>query len=120
MWMIHTKLNAEQVQPLTDHLSSLDRNIKVTTEWEVDGALAFLDTNIERIEDVTLEVTIYKKLIHTNKYLNFTCNHPLKHKLSVVRILHHRARTMLLEEDRKSEMEYMDRELTTCVYAECY
>ena len=56
--------------------------------------------------------------MHIDQYLNFTSNHPLEHKLSMVRTLHHRVITVISEEDRKLDVMYVDRILTYCGYPE--
>ena len=62
-----------------------------------------LDTLMHRRPDGTVKITIYQKPTHTNQYLDFQSHHPLQHKLSVVRTLHHRADTCVTEETDKIE-----------------
>lgn len=57
---------------------------------ESEGELAFLDTRTVRQDDGSIRV----KVTHTDQYLNQESNHTLEHKLSVVRTLFHRAKTV--------------------------
>lgn len=87
----HCKLKRQYSQEFVDHLNTIDPDIQFTTEGEVDGALAFLDTITIRQEDGSIKVQVYRKSTHTDQYLNFKSNHPLDHKLGVARTLLHRA-----------------------------
>ena len=81
--------------------------------------LAFLDTNTVRKPDGSLKITIYQKAIHTDQYLDFTYNHPLEHKLSMVRTLHHRTRMVIsVEEDRALEVAHVNRARRQCRYSD--
>ena len=89
----------------TDHIKSLDKNIKFTREEEEDGALPFLDTLIVREECGSIKVKVYRKPTHTDQYLHVNSHHPLEHKLSVERTLTHRALSVVTDErDRKEEI----------------
>ena len=61
-----------------------------THHWGRRG-LVLLDTKMVRKEGHSLKVTIYYKLTHTGKYFNFSANHWLDHKMSMVRTLPYRA-----------------------------
>jgi len=97
----------------------LDPDIKFTTEGEENGELAFLDTSTVKKEDGSLKVKIYRKPTHTDQYLQFDSNHPLEHKLSVVRTLHHRASTVITEDaDKEKERKHVNEALKKCGYPE--
>ena len=90
---------------------------QISTEEEEEGGLAFLDTNTVKCDEGSLKVTIYWKPTHTDQYLSFESNHALDHKLSVVRTLMHRARTVITEEeDRKQEVDHVTKALKNCGY----
>ena len=113
----NTKLDSEYAQEFTDHLNTLDPDIKFTTEGEEDGELAFLDTSTSKKDDGSLKLKIYRKPTHTDQYPQFDSNHPLEHKLSVVCTLHHRAKTVVTEEmDRVAEVKHVNEALSKCGY----
>ena len=106
-------------EALTEHLNSIDAtgSIKFTYEGESDGKLPFLDTLVARQPDGTLKTTVYRKKTHTDQYLAFDSNHPLNHKLGVVRTLLDRCSNVVSEEeDRKQEEEHVEQALRTCGY----
>ncbi len=91
--------------------------MKFTTEGEESNGLTFLDTNTIRREDGSLKVTIYRKPTHTDQYLHFSSNHLLQHKLGVVQTLHHRAKSVITEEeDCERELSHVKSALGHCGY----
>ena len=60
-------------------------------EWEEDWTLPFLDMLLRRREDGSLDVSIYRKPTHMDRYLHFESHHPTHVKRGVVRCLHDRA-----------------------------
>ncbi|KAI8484583.1 hypothetical protein Bbelb_376900 [Branchiostoma belcheri] len=113
----HTKLKKIYAQEFTDHLNSLDPDIKFTFEQEEDGALPFLDTLTTLNPNRSLRVSIYRKATHTDQYLHFFSNHPLEHKLGVIKTLLHRANTIIRDPaDRSSEIEHVTEALKKCGY----
>ena len=62
-----------------DTLNSIDSHIK----HEKDGQLAFLDTLVSR-NNGSISTTVYRKLTHTDRYLDFSSHHDEKHKISAV------------------------------------
>ena len=58
--------------------------------------MPFLDCLLT-IKDHKLQIKVYQKNTHTNQYLAFDSNHPLIHKLGVIRTLQFRANTIISE-----------------------
>ncbi|XP_066270838.1 uncharacterized protein [Branchiostoma lanceolatum] len=113
----HTKLKKAHAQEFIDHLNSLDPDIKFTSEKEQDRTLPFLDTLTTIQDDGSLRLSIYRKPTHTDQYLNFRSNHPLEHKLGVVKTLLHRADTIITDpHDRETEKQHIKQALKDCGY----
>ena len=99
----------------SDHLNSLDPDIKSTTEGEEDRALAFLDTVIK--PDGSLDIKIYPKSTHTDQYLNFSSNHPSQHKLGVIQTLFYRAESVITDPAVvEEEKHHITQALARCGY----
>ncbi|KAI8497357.1 hypothetical protein Bbelb_246630 [Branchiostoma belcheri] len=112
-----TKLKKAYAQEFTEHLNDLDPDIKFTFEEEENRSLAFLDTLTTVKEDGSLQVKIYRKPTHTDQYLNFHSNHPLEHKLGVIRTLFHRAETIITDsQDLEEEKAHISQALRKCGY----
>ena len=78
-----------------EHLNSLDEHIQFTVEESRhDGSIPFLDIFIIPDEEGSLKTTVYRKLTHTDMYLQWDSNHTVSSKYSVVGSLHHRAKTV--------------------------
>ena len=60
-----------EAEGLLDHLNSVQPSIQLTLEVEKNGMLPFLDTLLRRKEDGSLDITVYRKPIHTDHYLDF-------------------------------------------------
>ena len=92
-----------RVDDFTTHLNSLDSNIKFTTKPEQEGRLPLLDACVNINEDGSTHVTMYHKHTHTDRYLNFSSNHHLQHKMSVVSTLMRRAEVKVTRPDCQRE-----------------
>ena len=112
-----TTIHEYHVDEFTTHLNSLDSNIKFTTEPEQDGRLPFLDACVNINEDGSAHVTVYRKSTHREQYLNFSSNHHLQQKRSVVRTLMRRGEVMVTRPDcRRKEMAHVQDALKTNGY----
>ena len=110
-------LNADQQDSFFNFINSLDTNIKFTQENPKDNTLSFLDTAIHRHLDGTLITKVYRKPINTDHYLRFESNHPLIHKLGVIRTLDYRAETVSSSlEDTEAEKSHIREALRACGY----
>ena len=86
----HASLKREYVEEFHKHLNSVNEQIQFTVEVEENNKLSFLDTVTTR-QNGRIRVDVFRKKTHTDKYLDFTSNHPLQHKQSVVNTLLDRA-----------------------------
>ena len=97
-------------EPLLDHLNGVCPTIKFTMELKRDGSLPFLDTKLTRREGGALDVTVFRKPMHTDRYLHFSSHHPASAKRAAVRSLFDRARNVTL---RKENLQEEEEHLTT-------
>ena len=113
----HTKQKSTHTEEFLTHINSIDPHIQFTTEEKTNGALAFLDTLSVRQPDGSLKVKVYRKPTHTDQYLLFDSNHPLDHKLGVVKTLHKRAHTIVIDSgDKQQEIQHVNDALKHCKY----
>ena len=95
------------VETFHNTLNSLDPSIQFTLEHEPNGKLAFLDTVITR-KNGKLNIDVYRKPTHTDKYLDCNSHHQHKQKTSTAKTSIHRALTLpSTEEGRNNEHEYV-------------
>ena len=92
-----TLVKKGDVDELLVHLNSIRPSIKLTTELEEGGSIPFLDTRVTRKVDGKLDVTVYRKPMHTDRYLHFSSHHPNHVKKGLVRCLYDRARNITKE-----------------------
>ena len=112
-----TVIHEYHIDGFTTHLTSLDYNTKFTTEPDQDGRLPFLDGCVNINEDGSTHGIVYGTLTNTDQYLNFSSNHHLQHKRSVVRTLMRRAEVMVTRPDcRRKEMAHVQDSLKTNEY----
>ncbi|BHF59623.1 hypothetical protein SprV_0100258400 [Sparganum proliferum] len=82
-------------------LDSVFPQIQFTMEEETNGMLSFLDVQVSRQEDGTLQTDVYRKATDTEKILHYNSNHPLSHKRSCVRTIFHHIHTHCSTEAEK-------------------
>ena len=98
-------MKEDEVEPLFNHLNNVRPTIKFTMELERDGSLPFLDTKLTRREGGALDVTVFRKSTHMDRYLHFSSNHPASAKRAAVRSLFDRARNVTLRKEKLQKEE---------------
>ena len=74
----------ENKQNILEHINNVDPAIKLTVENnQQDGAIPFLDTIVEPQADNTQFLTVYRKPMHTDQYLQWDSHTHLAAKYSV-------------------------------------
>ena len=91
-FVIHKEVNK---QDFLQHINSVDPAIRFTVEDnKEDGFIPFLDTIVKPEADGSLSITVYRKPMHTDQYLQWDSHHHLSAKFSVINTLSHRAKTV--------------------------
>ena len=84
---------------MLNYLNSIDPHIKFTVEQpNAEGAIPFMDT-LPQPKDGEISVSVYRKLTHTDMYLDFNSSHPISTKKAVVRALMDRAENVCSDPD---------------------
>ena len=82
-----------------------------------DGSIPFLDTTVKPEADGSLSITVYRKLTHTDQYLQWDSHHHLSAKFSAINTLSHRAKTVCSRPELlQQEMDHLRKALTKCKY----
>ena len=81
----------EVLQLFLTYLNSLHPNIKWTHEIEQNGIMSFLDVLVKRETDGSVTTSVYRKKTHSDRYLHFSSDHPLKDKIACLETLRCRA-----------------------------
>ena len=83
----------------------------------IQNGLAFLDTLNKVNEDGYIDISVYRKPTHTDRYLQFDSHQPIQHKASVVKSLYPRAaKASSNPHNRKSEVEFVTKVLKSNGY----
>ena len=101
-----------------EHINNLDPPFKFTVKNNKhDGAIPFLDTIVKPQLDNTLSLTVYRKPMHTDSYLQSDSHHHLAAKYSVISTLTHRARTVCTKTELPNqELQHPREAFTKCKY----
>ena len=98
-------LKSESIRVFHSHLNSINPHIQFTIEMPTTGAegqtIAFLDTSNTVSASGQVEVGVYRKPTHTNKYLAFESHSPAQSKRAVVKTLIDRAKYLPSTSERK-------------------
>ena len=74
---VHSATRKDQVNQLQEQLNFLDPHIKFTIELPGTDGLPFLDS-LTKCTSNSIESTVYRKPIHTDRYLDYNSNHPFQ------------------------------------------
>uniref|UniRef100_A0A147BN03 Putative tick transposon n=1 Tax=Ixodes ricinus TaxID=34613 RepID=A0A147BN03_IXORI len=104
-------VKTSEIDRLHTHLNSIEPVIQFTIEHESDGCFPFLDVCAVR-KSGRLDFHVYRKSIHTGRYLDFSSSHPRTHKSSVASALVRRAIVVCTsEETLRKEIETIKQDL---------
>ncbi|XP_045492134.1 uncharacterized protein LOC123691667 [Colias croceus] len=106
-----TILPTEHIPAFLEHLNSIHKNIQFTMELETNNRLAFLDILIMRGRDGMLNHTVYRKVTHTDRYLNGESHHHPCQLASVGKSLFQRARHLCDAAHLSGELQHVKRVL---------
>ncbi|XP_067660204.1 uncharacterized protein [Haliotis asinina] len=76
---------------LLQHLNQQHPRVQFTLETETNGQLPFLDVLVTRAPDNKIETSVYRKPTHSDQYIHFDSNHPLKTQTGIISTLTRRA-----------------------------
>ena len=97
---------------LLKHLNNQRPTIRFTVEREdSNSSLPFLDTLLTRRQDGGLNIAVYRKPSHTDRYLQFSSHHPAHVRRGVASCLFRRARTIPTGDNVRLEEEHLRRVL---------
>ena len=105
-------------QDFIQHINSVDPAIRFTVQNnKEDGSIPFLDTIVKPEADGSLPITVYRKPIHMDQYLQWDSHHHLSAKFIVINTLTHRAKTVCGNpEFLHKEMDLLRKALIQCKY----
>ena len=92
------------MEELPTHLNSVRPSITFTVEMEKDRSLPLFDTCYRG--GIRASVSVYRKLMHTDRYLDFHSHHPPQVKRGLVGCLFDRARTVTTGQDSLQKEEH--------------
>ena len=72
---------------LLNYINSVNSNIQLTLETEINKSLPYLDLEVLKQEDGALKFKVYRKPSHTGRLLNYNSSSHIAHKRSTIRSL---------------------------------
>ena len=111
-----TIIESSQKNEFLEHINSIDKHIQFTAEDQrSDGAMPFLDILITPGRDGSLSTSVFRKLTHTDLYLQWDSHHTLTSKYSVIGTLQHRAQA-ICSNPQLLQKEHLKSALKKCKY----
>ena len=84
-------IKKDQVKTFHKHLDKQHKKIQFTVEEYSPKGIPFLDSLNKIRDDGSIDITVYRKKTHSDRYLSFESHHDPQHKASVVHTLYKRA-----------------------------
>ncbi|XP_072384440.1 uncharacterized protein [Diabrotica undecimpunctata] len=103
----------EKLKVLLEHINNIYHQIQLTMELEKNEQLPFLDVLIIKKENGHIGHTVYRKPIHTDRYLHADSHHHPAQLHSVIKILMTRSERLTEEEHKNKEMQNVKLALRT-------
>ncbi|XP_048246379.1 uncharacterized protein LOC125377366 [Haliotis rufescens] len=100
---------------LLQHLNQQHPRVQFTIEIEKDNQLPFLDVLVCRNSANRIQTSVYRKPTHTDQYIHFNPNHPLRTKTGIISTFTKRANN-LSSADPKPEIEHLRQVFTHLNY----
>jgi hypothetical protein len=100
-------LASHKLKGFLNHLNSIHQFIQFTVETESEGHLSFLDIDLYRRRDGSLDHRVYRKPTHTNIYLNAGFHHHPSSKQAALSTLVDRARAICDEDSLHAELVFL-------------
>ncbi|GJQ66693.1 hypothetical protein Trydic_g4649 [Trypoxylus dichotomus] len=98
--MILSSYDEDKLQNFLSHFNSMDPKFKSTMEIENLNQLPFLDVLVIEEQDGILRHTVYRKAMHTNRYLNTQSHrHPAQAQ--------GKAKTLVSRSQRSADADYI-------------
>ena len=111
-------INKNAIISFHNTLNSIDPSIKFTIEHEKDGQIAFLDTLISRCNS-SLCINVYRKPTHTDRYLDFSSHHDMKHKITcgaAITLIDRSLNLPTTEDNKRKELKHVSEALISNGY----
>ena len=114
-FVVHKEANK---QGFLQHINSVDPVIRfIVEDNKEDESIPFLDTIVKPEVDGSLSISVYRKPMHTDQYLQWDSHHHLSAKFSVIQTLSHRAQTVCSNPELlQKEKDHLRKVLTKCKY----
>jgi len=108
-WLIWEH-SLEDLHAFVSYLNLVHPRIQWTFEIEKNNVLSFLDVLIRREDDGSFTTSVFRKKTHSDRYLHFSSDHPLKDKISGLKTLKYRAiKYCSNEELLKAELQHLSK-----------
>jgi hypothetical protein len=97
-------VKTSEIQNILDVFHSYNQSLKFTYEIENEGRIPYLEVQIIKTDNGSIDLDWYQKPTSTNRILNFLSNHPNHQKLNTAENLLRRATTLCSKQFRNKNL----------------